>query len=139
MDLTGEQLELRSNLEFTRTLMRQGIKTPSPLHYLGIADFVLREGQFFSPRPLPEGMGYREMSRCYLNSFITAMEENLRYVEGYALSVSHCLPVLHAWNLDRRGLRCRYNMEPTRTRVFRGCFSTRTNPERSRRKAIRDH
>jgi hypothetical protein len=102
--LSHLQRKLRFSLEAQRALVREGIKAPSPLHYLGPADFVLREGQFFSPLPLPRGMGYQAPSQCYLNSFITAMEESLRYVEGYALSASQDLPVLHAWNLDAEGL-----------------------------------
>jgi hypothetical protein len=48
-------------------------------------------------------MGYQATGQCYLNSFITAMEETLRYVEGYALSASQDVSVLHAWNLAAEG------------------------------------
>ncbi len=48
-------------------------------------------------------MDYRELRHCYLNLFVTAMEENFRYVEGYALPASHNFPMLHAWNLDAEG------------------------------------
>jgi hypothetical protein len=102
-NLSELQLKLRSSLEAYRALVREGIKVPSPFHYFGPADFALGEGQFFSPLHLTRGMGYQSTSQCYLNSIITAMEESLRYVEGYALSVSQNLPMLHAWNLDADG------------------------------------
>ena len=63
----------------------------------------MREGQYFEPRPLPAGIDYLEIRHCYKNAFQTALEERYAYVEGYAVSASHQLPVLHAWNLDRDG------------------------------------
>src|SRR6266849_2199035 len=84
-------------------LMSGKIKNPSQLHYQGMPDFVSREGQFFKARPLPAGIDYLEIRQCYQNAFRTALEESLVYVEGYALSASHNLPLLHARNLDRAG------------------------------------
>ena len=94
---------LLSYLAKERDLMSGQIKNPSQFHYQGIPDFVLREGQFFKPRPLPAGIDYLEIRQCYQNAFRTALEESFVYVEGYALSASHNLPLLHAWNLDRAG------------------------------------
>ena len=94
--------QFRSHLAKERDLMRGCLKNPSQFHYLGIADFLLREGQFFEPRPLPAGVDYLEISHCYKNAFRTAVEENFVYVEGYAVSDSDT-PTLHAWNLDADG------------------------------------
>ena len=79
------------------------MKNPAQFYYRGLPDFVLREGQFFEPRPLPKGIGHLEISHCYKNAFRTALEERCFYVEGYAISSSLDFPVLHAWNLDSEG------------------------------------
>lgn len=76
---------------------------PGQFHYLGIPDFLLREGQFFEPRPLPAGVDVLEIRHCYQNAFWTALQERLVYVEGYAVSSELDLPLLHAWNLDGDG------------------------------------
>ena len=83
--------------------MRGSTKDTCQFYYEGIPDFLQREGQFFKPRPLPSGMDYMEIKHCYKNAFWTAVQERFVYVEGYALSASHDLPMLHAWNLDRDG------------------------------------
>jgi hypothetical protein len=106
VDLLSESelhYRLLSHLAKERDLMSGQIKNPSQFHYQGMPDFVLREGQFFKPRPLPAGINYLEIRQCYQNAFQTALEECFVYVEGYALSASHNLPILHAWNLDAEG------------------------------------
>jgi hypothetical protein len=95
--------QFRSHLAKQRDLLSERLKNPSQFHYLGIPDFLLREGQFFEPRPLPAHIGYLEFKHCYMNTFRTALEENFVYVEGYAVSNSNDTPTLHAWNLDADG------------------------------------
>jgi len=75
---------LLSHLAKERDLMSGQIKNPSQFHYQGMPDFVLREGQFFKPRPLPAGINYLEIRQCYENAFRTALEETFVYVEGYS-------------------------------------------------------
>src|SRR5258706_12459429 len=99
VDLLSESelhYRLLSHLAKERDLMRGQIKNPSQVHYQGMSDFVLREGQFFKPRPLPAGSNYLEIRQCYQNAFRTALEETFVYVEGYALSAFHGLPIRHA-------------------------------------------
>jgi hypothetical protein len=79
------------------------MKKPGQFHYLGIPDFILREGRFFEPRPLPAQISNLKIGHCYLNAFRTALEEDFAYVEGYAVSSSNNIPLLHAWNLDADG------------------------------------
>src|SRR6266436_1818637 len=86
-----------------RDLMSGRMKNPSQFHYKGIADFLLRVGQFFEPRPLPEGIDRLEIKQCIKNAFWTALQERFVYVEGYAISSTNDLPLLHAWNLDHDG------------------------------------
>jgi hypothetical protein len=92
------QNKFRSHLEKERDLMSGSIKNPSQFHYQGMHDFILREGTFFEPRPLPVGIDYMEIKPCYQNAFQTAPEEGYVYVEGYALSAftDLHLPTLHA-------------------------------------------
>ncbi len=42
--------KLRSHLAKERDLMSGQMKNPTQFHYQGLADFVLREGQYFEPR-----------------------------------------------------------------------------------------
>src|SRR6266849_9627573 len=94
--------KLRSHLAKQRELKSGQMKDPKQFHYQGISDFILREGQFFDPRPLPARIDFWEMRHCYKNAFWTALQEGFAYVEGYASS-SLGLPMLHAWNLDSEG------------------------------------
>lgn len=98
------QDRLRSYLTKERNFLGGGIKNPEQFYYKGIQDFILREGRFFGPRPLPAGIDYLELGHCIKNAFWTALQERFVYVEGYALSSSNDLPVFHAWNLDHEGL-----------------------------------
>ena len=97
------QDKLRSHLALERDLMSGRMKDPSQFHYKGIADFLLREGQFFEPRPLPAGIDYLEIKHCIKNAFWSTLQGRLFYVEGYAVSSANDLPLLHAWNLDHGG------------------------------------
>jgi len=97
------QHKLLSDLAKLRDFMRGSIKNRGEFYYEGMQDFVLREGQFFEPRPLPAGIDFMEIKRCYQNAFQTALEERYVYVEGYALSAFHDGLHLHAWNLDPEG------------------------------------
>ena len=92
------QRQLRSHLVKERDLMSGQMKNPKQFHYQGIADFILREGQFFEHRPLPAGIDFWEIRHCYKNAFWTALQEGFSYVERYAISSSLGLPMLHAWN-----------------------------------------
>ena len=106
VDLLSESelhYRLLSHLAKERDLMCGQIKNPNQFYYQGMPDFILREGQFFEPRPLPAGIDHLEIRHCYKNAFHTALEESFVYVEGYALSASHNLPLLHAWNLAAEG------------------------------------
>jgi hypothetical protein len=98
------QHRLLAHLAKERELIGGQMKNPAQFYYRGMRDFVLREGQFFEPRPLPAGIEYMEIRHCFTNAFWTALQERFLYVEGYAISGAHDLPMLHAWNLDPEGL-----------------------------------
>lgn len=123
---------LRYRLAKQRDLMSGQMKNASPFHYKGIADFLLREGEFFEPRPLPAGIDYVEPRYCYQNAFRTALQERFVYVEGYALSSSRDLPLLHAWNLDHEGFVVDRTWNP-HGRVYFGVIFPLTRIPRKRR------
>jgi hypothetical protein len=114
------------------------MKNPRHFHYQGMPDFILREGQFFEPRPLPAGIEYLAIRHCYKNAFRTALEERYVYVEGYAVSASHKLPILHAWNLDRDGFFVDTTWNPHGRVYFWGCFSFGGSSDRKRKALSRD-
>jgi hypothetical protein len=72
------------------------------LHYAGPADFVLKHGRWFLPRPLPNGMWKGAQRCCFANAVIAAFLFKLRYVEGYAIGQAG-LAVHHAWNTNEQG------------------------------------
>ena len=94
------QAALRSRLEKTRDFAG---KLPSRYHYRNPYGFVLQEGRFFEPRPLPNSIERGAPRECFYNAWQTAIINELSYVEGYAVRKAKDLPVLHAWNLDTEG------------------------------------
>lgn len=80
---------------------------PATAHYRDAIDFVLREGEWFVPAPLPPDVAPGFPRRCYHNAIMQSAIRGFPYVEGFAVN-RHCLehglpPVPHAWNLNERG------------------------------------
>lgn len=74
------------------------------LAYRGPADFVLRHGRWWTPRPRPAGLPQAMPRACYGNAIGGAVLYGFRYVQGYAVhSAAPDLPVPHAWNADAGG------------------------------------
>ena len=93
------EIALRSSLE---TLRNASGKLPNDYSYTGPADFVLREGRFFRPRPLPVKIKLRKLGLCFHNALWISTEHGFAYVEGYAVHAAET-PILHAWNIDAKG------------------------------------
>ena len=83
-------------------LLRQMNKQNSPQWtYLGKEDFLLREGCWYKPQPLPAAYKLGIIQRCFNNSLELALRENeLRYVEGIAHAI---IPIHHGWCTDGNG------------------------------------
>jgi hypothetical protein len=124
------QDKFRSHLVKERDLMSRCLKNPDQFHYKGISDFLLREGQFFEPRPLPAGIDYLEVKHCIKNAFWTALRERFVYVEGYAISCWSDLPLLHAWNLDQQGFVVDTTWNPHGRAYFGVIFPLATIPRK---------
>jgi hypothetical protein len=97
--MANADTRLRSSVEMLRN---SSGKLPNGYCYANPADFVLREGRFFMPKPLPGKIPRGKLGLCFRNALSTSTEHGLPYVEGYAL-YSGTLPTLHAWNIDTEG------------------------------------
>lgn len=70
-------------------------------HYLGMEDFLLREGKFYPPTKLPSKYERGIPKSCFGNSVeLGVHKHDLTYCEGLVWSV---IPIVHAWNLDKNG------------------------------------
>ena len=71
-------------------------------NFKSLESFILEKGESFDSEKYPaKYQSWRgKMKDCFKNAFWLAIEnEDLTYVEGYALSI---IPVLHAWCVDKQ-------------------------------------
>jgi hypothetical protein len=68
--------------------------------YGSIEEFVLKNGEYMQPWPLPEHIKFGESKMCFMNAFQVAESHGLEYVEGYAVSI---IPTMHAWCIGEDG------------------------------------
>jgi hypothetical protein len=98
----GAQTALRRELESRRTRWAH-----TGYAYRGAGDIILRHGQFWAGRELPDEWAALQgaPNRCFINA-LTAVQQSggrLRYVEGvYSTGQSHYTP--HAWAIDNAGV-----------------------------------
>lgn len=79
--------------------MRNRVGNPVGWKYNSMEDFVLKNGRWFKPSPLPKGLKRGKMKACFMNA-THAMYGGYTYVEGYASSI---IPTNHAWVTDKSG------------------------------------
>ena len=89
---------LRVALEQFRSFRKD---VPAEWVYRGNEDFVLRHGEEYAPRALPEEYDYGAPKMCYGNAIWMAEAFGLSYVEGFAWT--GYFPIHHAWNADADG------------------------------------
>lgn len=72
--------------------------------YSCVEDFLLRHGREFEPSPFPKRYSRGGLSQCFHNSrvLVSRAKGNLRYVEGYAMTKEVCIPLHHAWCVDKQ-------------------------------------
>jgi len=97
VSMNAKELELRFLIE---DLNRTGGKLPATYFYTGPMDFLLREGRFFEPAPLPGTIARKEIRQCFRNARRVTRAKGFSYVEGFALSMGSSFPHKHAWNID---------------------------------------
>lgn len=72
-------------------------------HYICVEDFVLQNGEAFTPDKLKRPYKYGKLKECYGNAAkLALLYDNLTYVEGFGYR--NILPVMHAWCVDENGL-----------------------------------
>lgn len=65
--------------------------------YQTMEEFVLKNGQVYSPQQLPKKFRSGRFQFCFGNSFLAAKRHGLIYVEGYAISNGEHI---HAWCVE---------------------------------------
>lgn len=102
MKLNQHQKELLDYLQTMKRLRESMGKRPEGMVYLGMEDFLLQHGQWYTiPVLTLEKVRRGRMKECFNNSLNLALREGFRYVEGVATGV---IPVHHAWNSRGDGL-----------------------------------
>lgn len=100
--MTDHQTELVRYLEMMRKM--RGETPPEGYTYAGLEDFLIREGTWYEPRPLPSGISTGTPRCCFQNALVLAILHGFAYIEGLAVpDIGIPLPALHAWNLTPEG------------------------------------
>lgn len=96
--MTQIQDFLRQCVDARRLL---SVAAPPQLNgYVGLDDFVLQHGRYWTPAPKPRRIPFGPLKNCYQNASEASLRHRLIYCEGYACGP---IPVLHAWCVDDRG------------------------------------
>jgi hypothetical protein len=95
----GSELELYRSLEARRDTVGQ--LSERRYAYRNVYDYVLTNGQFFPPQPVPRDVLRMPVTYCFANAswLVKHFPDRFRYVEGFALGELDIS--LHAWCLDR--------------------------------------
>jgi hypothetical protein len=98
--MTDDERALLKELEYLRDHVAQ-LSSSDGYLYCNMHDFVLQQGRWFSPQPLPAGVTPRLPTFCYANASALHRRTKgaLRYVEGFALSARGTVHQ-HAWCAD---------------------------------------
>jgi hypothetical protein len=99
--LTELQQELIRYLEMMKA-MRLQMGGGDDYTYKGMEHFLLEHGQWYEPRPWTGEYRQGAPKLCFANAMMLGDSDNLRYVEGVAVSTV-AFPIYHAWNLDAAG------------------------------------
>ena len=105
MKMSDLQNMLMDYMEFM-VKMRSGMNKPKGAIYLGMEDFVSKNGELFTSCKYPKKyIEFRGEKRdCYRNAFQLMMSNSeLTYVEGYGISKTIPLPIPHAYCVDEEG------------------------------------
>lgn len=97
--MTEHQQELYDMLlSYPRTEAAKKAQKRSPM------EFVLQHGWWYAPCNVPADIDQGSIQECHKNAQLAANDrDSLMYCEGFVLSNSGSLPVLHAWVTDGTG------------------------------------
>ena len=65
--------------------------------YSCMEDFVIKNGRWFTPSPLPKKIRSGQIKECFKNALMTSFEYDLTYVEGFAVADKCPIPIYHAF------------------------------------------
>lgn len=70
-----------------------------------IEKFVLENGMYFKPAPLPRGIPHGDIHNCFTNAFLLGVKnrEKYTYCEGFA-STGLIPPLFHSWLVTDKGI-----------------------------------
>jgi hypothetical protein len=77
--------------------------TPDGKDRPSVEKFILENGRYFKPAPLPRNIPHGDIHSCFENAFLLAVKNKTKYFycEGYA--TTGLLPTLHAWGVTADG------------------------------------
>jgi len=88
-------------IKYLRLCRKMQPKIPG-YYYFSAEDFVLKNGQGYTPNKLPDKYEYGPWKECFRNAANLALDNpNLTYVEGFAISI---IPVWHGWCVTKNGM-----------------------------------
>lgn len=100
--MTENETHLLRDMEMFRKMRGS---PPEGYEYSGMQDFLVREGTWYTPSPLPQGVRRGVPKGCYGNALTQAILRGWTYVEGLAIpDIGVPLPMQHAWNVTPEGV-----------------------------------
>ena len=94
--IDSEQARMQKDI-LTYLGMWHNISKNPDIPYGNLAGFILHEGRFWTPSPLPSKIPKGKAKQCFNNAHDLALKRGLTYVEGYAMRI---IPIEHAWCVD---------------------------------------
>lgn len=91
-----EKGQLRHSLEQMAHALKI-IRPTSEFPFSCPEEVVLKFGRSYRKQPLPKGIKRGEKKQCFFNAAMLVMNNDLIYVEGFALLPNIPLPIHHAW------------------------------------------
>lgn len=85
-------------------IVQNYLKFVANIHSQRIENLILQYGKAYKPQELPSNYKRARTKECFKNAWdLVDNNDELTYVEGYALLDFIDLPIQHAWAIDRNG------------------------------------
>jgi len=106
--------------ELRRSAYLNGKTSEHP--YVNGLDYILRNGRFYEPAPIPAGVYPGTPRKCYANAqFQLSRHDDLMYCEGWATTLG--ITVEHAWCVTTTGIVIDNTWNPIGTVYFGVAFT----------------
>lgn len=114
----NKKVDLKKYLEQNADLIRN-FRSYVDWKYRSYEELILDGGLQMLSQPLPKNIKLLTPKSCYYNcQKLASSNEELIYVEGYAIAHNVSLPLSHAWLMDRDGHAIDPTWETTGTAYF---------------------